>query len=159
MFRKIDATFTGWHEMCTIKAAEGDGFCYESLKITHPTKSGYCFLIFFLEVSTMMKLWNDECGAVVSAELVMVMTILGLGMIVGLKSLQAGVGTELGDVAKAIGQVDQTFTYPGIQACEPAMAGVAGSAFSDLQDGCVDTAANPVTVTAPAAGGERGNGN
>jgi len=103
----------------------------------------------------MRKLWNDECGAVVSAELVMVMTILGLGMIVGLKTLQSAVGTEMGDVAQAIGKTDQSFNYSGISLCLPAMAGVSGSSFSDAPDTCIDeSAGNPVNVTSPAADGE-----
>ena len=36
------------------------------------------------------KLWNDEAGFVVSAELVLIATILVLGMIVGLSEVQHG---------------------------------------------------------------------
>ena len=100
----------------------------------------------------MRKLWNDECGAVVSAELVMVMTILGIGMIVGLKTLQASVAQEQGDVAQAIGKVDQGYAYAGLQSCDQGgMAGAAGSSWTDAEDTCIDDETgdpkNPVIVT------------
>ena len=102
----------------------------------------------------MKKLWNDECGAVVSAELVMVMTILGLGVIVGLKAVQASIDTEMGDVATAIGKTNQSYDYTGVSLCD-SMAGVAGSQFLDGEDGCIDIGpGNPVDVTTPAAAPE-----
>ena len=36
-------------------------------------------------------LWNDECGVILSAELVLIATILVLGMIVGLVELQCSI--------------------------------------------------------------------
>ena len=51
----------------------------------------------------MMKLWNDEAGFIVSAELVLIATILVLGMIVGLVSVRDQVVQELGDIALAFG--------------------------------------------------------
>ena len=64
----------------------------------------------------LKKLWNDESGAVISAELVLLMTILGIGMVVGLKAVSNSVVTELGDVAAAIGAVDQSYHWKGSKA-------------------------------------------
>ena len=107
----------------------------------------------------LKSLWKDECGAIVSTELVLVITILGIGMIVGLATLRNAVVTELADTAEAIGSVDQSYTYSGITGHESATA---GSAFADAADFCEDGAAanagNCVVVGAgTAAPGQVGN--
>ncbi len=53
---------------------------------------------------------NDEAGFLVSAELVLVSTILVIGLIVGLIELQAGVLHELNDVSEAIGSINQSYS-------------------------------------------------
>jgi Flp pilus assembly pilin Flp len=89
----------------------------------------------------MRKFWNDECGAVLSAELVLVMTILVIGMVVGLSEIQHAVVQELNDVAEAIGAVNQSYSYTGFEALKTAAPNArksfsAGSAFGDDQDDC-----------------------
>ena len=56
----------------------------------------------------LKRLWSEETGAIVSAEIMLVMTILVIGVIVGLKSVRDSVVTELADVAQALGNIDQT---------------------------------------------------
>ena len=48
---------------------------------------------------------SDEAGVIVSAEIVLVATILVLGMIVGLGELQSAIVGELSDVATAFGKI------------------------------------------------------
>jgi Flp pilus assembly pilin Flp len=86
----------------------------------------------------LRKLWNDEAGAVISAEIVLVATILVIGMVVGLKSVRDSVVTELADVAQAIANLDQSYSYTAINGHG---AGTAGSFFLDANDFC-DTAAD-----------------
>ena len=81
----------------------------------------------------LKKLWNDEAGAVVSAEIMLVATILVIGMIVGLKSVRDAVLTELADVGQAISQVDQSYSYSGV---DGHAAATTGSMFQDLVDFC-----------------------
>lgn len=81
----------------------------------------------------LRKLWNDEAGFLVSAELVLVATILVIGMIVGLASLRDAVVTELADVGQAISQIDQSYEYTGILGH---LNYTAGSLFIDLPDFC-----------------------
>ncbi|MEZ6113337.1 MAG: hypothetical protein R3C99_20335 [Pirellulaceae bacterium] len=81
----------------------------------------------------LKKLWNDEAGAIISAEVVLVATILVIGMVVGLKSVRDAVVTELADVAQAIANVSQSFSYSGI---DGHAVGTAGSFFQDAQDFC-----------------------
>ena len=66
----------------------------------------------------LLKLLNDESGMIISAELVLVLTICVLGIIVGLTSVVVAVNTELLDVAHAIGSLNQTFSLPGFTGCK-----------------------------------------
>jgi len=84
-------------------------------------------------MSVLRKLWADEAGFVISAELVLVATILVLGMIVGLTEVRNQVVQELGDVAVAIGRVSQTYTYSSVTGHT---AATAGSTFQDTSDVC-----------------------
>lgn len=88
-------------------------------------------------------LLNDEAGFIVSAELVLVATILVIGMIVGLSEVQHAVVQELGDVADAIGEVNQSYSYTGFSAQKSDNANkdksyTTGSRFNDQTDDCDD---------------------
>ena len=82
----------------------------------------------------LKKLWNDEMGVIISAELVLVMTILVIGVITGLASVRDAVVTELADVGAAIGNMDQSFTIGGVVAHS---AATTNSVFLDTIDFCV----------------------
>lgn len=78
------------------------------------------------------RLWRDESGAVVSAELVLLMTVFVIGLTVGAVAVQNAINDDLADVAAAIRSFDQSFAYCGTQlySGEGEMcAVVAGSAF------------------------------
>ncbi len=79
------------------------------------------------------RLWADEAGFVVSAELVLVATTLVVGVLVGLVTVRDQVVQELGDLALAIGNVNQSYTYDGVVGHTSATA---GSSFQDEQDLC-----------------------
>lgn len=53
------------------------------------------------------KLWNDEHGFIVSAELVLVTTITVLSTVVGLSTVSHAINGELYDVADAFSSVNQ----------------------------------------------------
>jgi len=57
---------------------------------------------------------RDEAGFVISAELVLVMTIGVLAMVVGLTAVRDAVTHELNDVSNAIGSVSQTYNVVGL---------------------------------------------
>lgn len=57
--------------------------------------------------------WNDETGFVLSAELVIILTVAVLGIIVGLSYVQAAVVGELNDVGGAISSLNQSYAYTG----------------------------------------------
>lgn len=94
---------------------------------------------------------NDENGFVVSAELVLVGTILVLGMIVGLTELSYGVNEELEDLGSAIGSVNQTYYYT---VASGRKGEVVGSTYLDFVDECDNSC--DITCNTPAQG-EKGN--
>ena len=84
------------------------------------------------------RLWNEEAGFIVSAELVLVATILVIGMIVGLVSVRNQVVQELVDVGQAIGNLSQSYGYGGIN--KLSMAFTDGSYYNDKADFCQENA-------------------
>ena len=88
-------------------------------------------------------LWNefidDEKGVILSAELVLILTIAVIGMVVGLSHVALAVNQELSDIACAIGALNQSYSFTGFHCCwfngRPTSF-VAGSSFTDWPDVC-----------------------
>jgi len=76
---------------------------------------------------------KKEAGFIVSAELVLIATILVIGLIVGMVAIRDAVTAEMHDVAEAIGMLDQSYTFTGIQDV-PLNSEVAGTAWADSVD-------------------------
>lgn len=84
-------------------------------------------------------LLEDEAGFIISAELVLVMTIGVLAMVVGLTAVRDAVTHEMNDVSHAVGAVSQSYNVTGlhkernwgqVHAC------VDGFGFNDDADEC-----------------------
>lgn len=90
----------------------------------------------------LKKLLNDEAGFIVSAELVLIATLLVIGLIVGLSEVQHAVVQELNDVGDAIGNINQSYYYTGFSKTKTYGGGIAaytrGSAWVDTTDDCDD---------------------
>lgn len=71
----------------------------------------------------LRQLWGDECGAVVSAELVAVGTVAVVGASVGLNSLSNALNEELADLSRAIRSLDQSYSFQGYQSRRARFAG------------------------------------
>ena len=71
----------------------------------------------------LRRLWADEAGFVVSSELVLIATLLVIGLVVGLTSLRNQVVQELGDVAQAIANVNQSYSFSGVTGHHSSTAG------------------------------------
>lgn len=94
---------------------------------------------------------KSEDGFLISSELVILATITVIGLIVGIAEVRNQVVSELGDVALAFGQLDQTYTYDGTVDDTPGDATASttqGSAFTDTVD-----ASNGQAAATTAAGG------
>ena len=56
----------------------------------------------------------DESGFIVSSEMVLIATMLVLGLLVGLNTLRNSITSELDDIADAIGNINQDYSYSGL---------------------------------------------
>lgn len=86
---------------------------------------------------------SDESGFVVSAELVLISTLLVIGLIVGMSEVQHALVCELNDVGEAIGRMNQSYLFTGFRSFKTCGGGAgsfkaftAGSAFIDRGDEC-----------------------
>ena len=84
---------------------------------------------------------DRSAGFVVSSELVLIATILVIGMIVGLHTVRNAVVQELGDIALAIGSINQSYSYAGATGHS---SSTAGSLFDDNEDFCDNGGLDPV---------------
>jgi Flp pilus assembly pilin Flp len=83
------------------------------------------------------RLYKDECGVIVSAEMVLILTIVVLGVIVGLSEVAKAVNTELNDISNAIGALNQSYGFTGFHSRKwKCSSFFAGSTFIDAVDDC-----------------------
>ena len=85
------------------------------------------------------KLASDEHGFIISAELVLVLTIAVLGMVVGLTAVRDSITHELNDLSHAFGAVNQSYSVTGLKKDRcygDVHAYVAGFGFNDKSDDC-----------------------
>jgi len=81
----------------------------------------------------LSRLWADEAGFVVSSELVMVATVMVVGMLVGMTTVRDQVVQELADVADAISEIDQSYSFGSVTGHTSSTAGMT---FNDTEDNC-----------------------
>ena len=81
-------------------------------------------------------LWTDDCGALIATEFLFVVTLLVIGIIVGLASVRNAVVTELAELANAILALSEGYSFAGISGC---CAATDGSQTIDI----------PGTITPP----------
>lgn len=79
-------------------------------------------------MSLLIALLRDEKGFVISAELVMIATVLVIALVVGLTEVAAAVNNELNDVGNAFAHTNQSFRYSGMS---NGSGGTPGSGNSD----------------------------
>lgn len=97
------------------------------------------------------KLRNRQGGFIVSAELALITTILVIGLIVGMVAVRDALVAELHDIAEGIGELDQSFTFNGINNADGASQ-TEGTVFIDEVD---DSGVGPgATVGDAGMGGD-----
>jgi len=77
---------------------------------------------------------SKKGGFIVTAELILIATILVIGMIVGMVVVRDAVVAEMDDVAESIGDIDQSFTFNGVESLNDSTPVTAGSAAEDAED-------------------------
>jgi len=60
-----------------------------------------------------VRLWRDDCGALLALEWVVLATIMVIGVMTGLTAVRQGVIAELHDVANAMLGLDQSYGFTG----------------------------------------------
>lgn len=76
---------------------------------------------------------KKQGGFVLTSELVFLVTILVIGLTVGLVTMRDALNAEMEDVAEAIGNLDQSYSFNGIENAQETAA-INGSSFIDAVD-------------------------
>ena len=86
----------------------------------------------------MKNFWLDQNGAVVSIELILIITIAVLALIVGWSEVAVAVNTELNDISNAVGALNQSYAFSGFQGTggHKIKSSYGGSSFNDRVDDC-----------------------
>jgi hypothetical protein len=63
----------------------------------------------------LRKLWNDDRGALISTEWLFVVTILVIGLVVGLAYIRNAVTSKFVEIAQAITFLNVGYRFPGIE--------------------------------------------
>ncbi len=89
------------------------------------------------KVTLIARFWNDQSGAVISAELIMILTLVIGAVAVGWSKVSGALVGELNDLGNAIGAIDQSYHVPGYEhqnngACDTASN--SGFGFADRED-------------------------
>ena len=92
-------------------------------------------------MKTVNKLWNDECGFVLSVELVLISTIAVIGLLAGITAIRDAVISEMSDVAGAVQDLNQSYSYFGVTGHSAATSGASFTDELDYCDSSEDTAA------------------
>jgi len=82
-----------------------------------------------------------------------VLTILVIGVIVGLSEVAVAVNTELNDISNAIGALDQSYFFTGFRGTDNQAvknkSNTAGSRFNDAHDDCDQNSTCDLVCGAP----------
>jgi Flp pilus assembly pilin Flp len=65
----------------------------------------------------LLRVWNDDCGALIAMEFLFVATILVIGIVVGLTTVRNAVTAELAELSNAILALSQGYTIFGLVGC------------------------------------------
>jgi Flp pilus assembly pilin Flp len=90
------------------------------------------------------RLWKDEDG-IVALEYLLVATIIGLGLIAGITAVRQAIVTELVELAAAITNVNQAYSYTGFSVC---VAQTGGGQASDIVPTITIGSVAPVATSA-----------
>ena len=88
------------------------------------------------------RLRDDEQGFVISAELVLIATVTVIGLIVGMVAIRDAVVSELSDVAGAVQDLNQSYSYNRVTGHS---GFTFGSSWTDRLDWC-DSAEDAANV-------------
>ena len=71
----------------------------------------------------LVRLWNDDCGAIIASEYLFFSTILVIGIIVGLTNVRDAINAELSELANAFLALSQGYALSGVSGCSAVVDG------------------------------------
>ncbi len=92
--------------------------------------------------NALLRLRTDEQGFIVSAELILIATVAVIGILVGMVAIRDAIVSELSDVAGAMQDLNQTYSYNRVSGHS---SYTYGSSWLDRRDWC-DTAEDSTNV-------------
>jgi Flp pilus assembly pilin Flp len=95
------------------------------------------------------KMWNDDAG-IVAFEYLLVATILGLALVVGLSAVSAAINAEMVELAQAILSLNQSYSVGSQSVCS--LATYTGSTAVDAAQGSIGYGHSAATAAAPYTG-------
>ena len=102
--------------------------------------------------ANVKRLWNDDAGFIVSMELILIATIAVIGLIVGMTAVRDAVVSELSDVAGAVQDLNQCYSFNGVTGHASSTCGsdfIDALDFCDSPDDASTTADNCITFDGP----------
>ena len=88
-------------------------------------------------------LWNDDEGFIITMELILIATIIGIGSIVGLTCVRDALNSELADFAEFLESVDWSNNSSESAGNTPDVSSNRGFADSSSSNNCIDFTAAP----------------
>ncbi|MCE9534487.1 MAG: hypothetical protein K8T89_25700 [Planctomycetes bacterium] len=91
------------------------------------------------------KMWNDDAG-IVAFEYLLVATLIGLALVVGLATVSAALNAELVELANAILQLNQSYAVNSASVCSIASHGGGGATDTSTLAQYTHAAGVPVNI-------------
>lgn len=91
----------------------------------------------------LSRLFSDQTGTILSTELLLLATAVAFGILVGLTSTRDAIISEISDVAGAVQDFNQSFSFSGIEGHSGTTVGSDNVDSVDFCDSPNDTAATP----------------
>jgi Flp pilus assembly pilin Flp len=96
----------------------------------------------------VLRLWQDDDGALITIEFLFIASILILGLIVGLVTLRNAVTSELVVLSDAILALNQSYSYGGLTGCCASVSGAALTVTPPVQVPVPTCVAPPLSTVA-----------
>lgn len=99
--------------------------------------------------SSARRLWQDQDGAAITIELILMASVIGVGAIVGLVAFRDSVSQEFGDAAAGLSSIDQGYRYDAVSSTGvidnvTLQFDVSGSSYVDQPNFCEPAVVDPV---------------
>jgi hypothetical protein len=82
----------------------------------------------------LLKLWRDDCGALITVEWLFVGTILVIGLVAGLGSLRNHITNELDEFGSSVSTLNQCYSVLGLTSCASGTCSYGAADQPDVED-------------------------